>query len=170
MNRRQWVLGIALCTTLGAVWWASSLEEDETVSPKHDRKAPAGHASKPNGSASSRKASPSQAQMLALLGSSHADHERLPKLKQDPFAPTSFDPPPPPPPPPPQPTAPPLRFKYMGRLDAEEQPAVFLEDNGRLSIVHQGDTLDGQYRVLSIGEVGIQFEYIPLNVVQTLNY
>jgi len=36
-------------------------------------------------------------------------------------------------------------------------------------VAHQGDTLNDTYRVKAITENAIQFEYLPLNTVQTLS-
>jgi hypothetical protein len=73
----------------------------------------------------------------------------------------------------PPPMAPPLPFKYLGRMQAGESSGVMLNVQGEVTPIQQGDMLLGQYQVQSITETGtslqIQFLYLPLNQIQTLN-
>lgn len=99
--------------------------------------------------------------------------------EQDPFAGKSWYVPPPPPPPvtvtvavqePPKPTAPPLPFGYMGRMQEEGGAAVvYLTQGARAYTVKQGDTLDGTYRVDEISRTRVALTYLPLDIKQTLD-
>ncbi|MBI5438950.1 MAG: hypothetical protein HY936_08405 [Nitrosomonadales bacterium] len=94
--------------------------------------------------------------------------------EQDPFAGKSWYVPPPPPPQPaqeaPRPTAPPLLFGYMGRMQEEDgQAVVYLTQGSRAYSVSQGDTIDGTYRVDSISPAQVTLVYLPLNIRQSLN-
>lgn len=97
--------------------------------------------------------------------------------EQDPFAGKSWYVPPPPPPPvkvavqePPKPTAPPLPFGYMGRMQEEGGAAVvYLTQGARAYTVKQGDTLDGTYRVDEISRTRVTLTYLPLDIKQTLD-
>lgn len=97
---------------------------------------------------------------------------------QDPFAGKSWYVPPPPPPPPaqvsvqepPKPTAPPLPFGYMGRMQEEGGAAVvYLTQGARAYTVKQGDTLDGTYRVDTISRTQVTLTYLPLDIKQVLD-
>lgn len=174
MTRRQLIMGAALLATLFAVWWVAGLEEEDAA-PTARSKSTSGTArtaapGKPlqAGKLDKRSGAVSQASLLAQLAP--ATLSSLPALTQDPFAPASFQPPPPPPPPAAAPSAPPLRFKYLGKVAEGDRYAVFLDDGSGMLVVRQGDTLNNQYRVISVGERSLQLEYLPLNTAQTLNY
>lgn len=88
------------------------------------------------------------------------------------FATLSWQPPPPPPVPamaPPPPKAPPLPFRYIGRLEEDGRIAVFLQDSGPAHprVVRQGDQW-GTYRVDEITSEGMRLTYLPLNEPQRL--
>lgn len=96
--------------------------------------------------------------------------------EQDPFAGKSWYVPPPPPPQPeiiqeaPKPTAPPLPFRYMGRMQEEDgKTLVYLTQGARAYSVSQGDTIDGTYRVEGISPTQVTLVYLPLNIRQKLN-
>jgi hypothetical protein len=108
------------------------------------------------------------------------DLQRLKRVRkegeiQDLFAGRSPNPPPAPvvavakPAPPPAPTAPPLPFKYLGRMVDGGKVVVFLERNQDNFAAAAGDTLDGTYRLESIGESAVQFVYLPLGEKQLLS-
>lgn len=88
-------------------------------------------------------------------------------------------PPQPPPPPPPvvvAPAAPPLPFRFLGRVAdapdasgaAQGPPAVFLTAGQEVLRVKAGDTLLGQYRVDAIEPQAVRLTYLPLNQQQSL--
>jgi hypothetical protein len=100
-------------------------------------------------------------------------------LDRSPISTPAFDPfasraqPPPAPPPPvvaetPRPSAPPLPFKYMGRLNGDHVNAVFVTHENRVLTIEPGEQIEGNYRVESIGETEIVFTYVPLAERQVL--
>ena len=90
------------------------------------------------------------------------------------FAPHSWhvEPPPaplPPPPPPAPPTAPPLPYSYVGQYTPQGDATVyFLSNADRVIDAHVGDKLDGIYTFLSADANELAFNYLPLNIRQTL--
>ncbi|MFA6062924.1 MAG: hypothetical protein WC736_10015 [Gallionella sp.] len=113
----------------------------------------------------------------------------LPKLKleklaraevsepeHDPFAGKSWYVPPPAPPPapvqqeaPPVPTAPPLPFHYMGRMQEEGgKLIVYLSQGQRAYSVSQGDILNGTYRLDKVASNHLVMTFLPMNIKQTL--
>ena len=81
--------------------------------------------------------------------------------------------PPPPPPPapvaPPPPTAPPFPYTYVGSFTpAGEPPVFFIAHGDRVLDVRVGDDVDGVY-AFETADVGqLVFNYLPLNVRQTV--
>ena len=73
-----------------------------------------------------------------------------------------------PPPPAPAPEAPPLPFTYFGRLVENGTTVVFLNIQDRIATGRVGDTLDRRYRIESIDEQAITFNYLPLDIRQRL--
>lgn len=93
------------------------------------------------------------------------------------FAAKSWQRPPPPPPPPPAPTppppppppaAPPLPFRFLGRLDDEATVKVFLQRGEQVYAVAVGDVIDRQYRVERIDAAQLTLVYLPLQQRQSL--
>jgi hypothetical protein len=74
----------------------------------------------------------------------------------------------PPPPPPPTPQAPPLPFKYMGKLVEDGKLTVFLIQGDKNVIAREGDTLDGTYRIDAVTEHSMTMTYLPLKQKQQL--
>ena len=72
--------------------------------------------------------------------------------------------------PPPPPSAPPLPFKYMGKLASSDGVSVFLIHGDRNLVAHEGETIASKYRVDRIGETTMALTYLPLNQQQTLNF
>jgi hypothetical protein len=64
--------------------------------------------------------------------------------------------------------APPLPFRVMGRYVEDGQTGVFLQHNEHNLVVHSGDTLAHDYKVLSLDGGVLTLLYIPLNEIQTL--
>ena len=80
-------------------------------------------------------------------------------------------PPPPPavPPPPPPPEAPPFPYTFVGSYaPAGEQPVYFLARADRVIDAHVGDRLDGVYVFESAGVGTLVFNYLPLNIRQSV--
>ena len=66
-----------------------------------------------------------------------------------------------------KPVAPPLPFKYFGRLTENGKTDVFVMRGEDLLAVAPGETL-GEYRVDAVSESSISFTYLPLKTKQTL--
>jgi hypothetical protein len=80
-------------------------------------------------------------------------------------------PPPPPvaPPPPPPATAPPFPYTYVGSYaPAGETPVYFLTRGDRVIDARVGERLDGVYDFESVGPDGLVFNYLPLNMRQSV--
>lgn len=158
MNRG---LLIALIATLAAVWYASGLEETEAP----DAAAPADGIRSAAGVR--RPAGDDGAATGVTLGVAREAAE----VGRDLFARHSFLPPPPPAAPagpPPAPTAPPLPFRYQGRMTEEGRTTVFLAQGERMLVAREGDLLNNQYRVESVTAAAVTFMFEPLRQRQTL--
>ncbi len=68
-----------------------------------------------------------------------------------------------------RPTAPPLPFKFLGRMVEGDRIAVLLSFKGKDVSVSTGDDIDSNYRVDEITADEIRFIYLPLREIQTLN-
>jgi hypothetical protein len=67
-----------------------------------------------------------------------------------------------------KPKAPPLPFKYSGRMIDDGRTTVFLAHQDRNRPVKSGDLLDNTWRVDAIGATTMTFTYLPLNESQIL--
>jgi hypothetical protein len=85
------------------------------------------------------------------------------------FASRSWQPPPPPPPPPGMPKAPPLPFKYAGKLIEDKAVRVFLTQGDTTTLVAQGDKL-GHYDIERVTTASVVLLFRPLQERQTLNF
>jgi hypothetical protein len=65
--------------------------------------------------------------------------------------------------------APPLPFRYVGRLVQNGRAEVLLMRGGMLHSIAEGDEIDGEYRVERITGAAIQFTYLPGQIRQTLD-
>lgn len=74
----------------------------------------------------------------------------------------------PPPPPPAKPTAPPLPFQYLGKLNEDGEIRVFLNHQGKHLIARTGDIINDTYRVDEIAAGRMSFVYLPLKEIQVL--
>lgn len=68
----------------------------------------------------------------------------------------------------PAPAAPPLPFRYVGRVYVNDGSMVFVKQGAKLLVVKKGDTVDGTYLVESVGPTEITFLYRPSRTRQTL--
>jgi hypothetical protein len=67
-----------------------------------------------------------------------------------------------------KPAAPPLPFRYFGRLTENGKTEVFVMRGDDLLTIHPGQKL-GEYRVDQIADAAISFTYLPLKMKQTLD-
>ena len=115
------------------------------------------------------------AEMAAELDLSKLDRATVASASQDgdPFAARSFNPAPPvqqsaaAPQAPARPEAPPLPFRYIGKLIEDGKTLVFLA-NGEESLAVQAGQKVGDYRIDNLGEHELVITYLPLKTRQTL--
>ena len=67
------------------------------------------------------------------------------------------------------PGAPPLPFRYFGKLTEKGKTEVFVMRGQDLISIAPGQNIDGDYRVERITEAAIGFTYLPLNSNQSLD-
>jgi hypothetical protein len=65
--------------------------------------------------------------------------------------------------------APPLPFRYVGRLNQNGKSEILLMRGTMLHSVAEGDEIDGEYRVERITGASIHFTYLPGVVKQNLD-
>jgi hypothetical protein len=66
------------------------------------------------------------------------------------------------------PLAPPVPFRYLGKIVDGERTAVFLVRNDEHFLAVPGATLAGQYRVEDITSTAITLVYLPLGTRQSV--
>ena len=66
-----------------------------------------------------------------------------------------------------KPSAPPLPFKYFGKLTEKGKTEVYVMRGDELLTVAAGQNI-GEYRVDSVSEASIAFTYLPLKTKQTM--
>lgn len=69
---------------------------------------------------------------------------------------------------PPAPSAPPLPFAYLGRIEDDGATLVFLSQQDRNYVAKTGDVLEGVYRLEEVNQREVIFTYLPLNAKQSL--
>lgn len=67
-----------------------------------------------------------------------------------------------------RPQAPPVPYKYFGKMMEGEVPQAFLYQGDRVVVVKVGDVLANNYRVESIAPEIVSFIYLPLGTRQTV--
>ena len=67
-----------------------------------------------------------------------------------------------------KPSAPPLPFRYFGRLTENGKTEVFVMRGDDLLAISAGQKI-GEYRVDQIADASISFTYLPLKMKQTLD-
>ncbi|HYX66327.1 MAG TPA: hypothetical protein VE935_19075 [Burkholderiales bacterium] len=102
---------------------------------------------------------------LAARGEERSTAEK----KVDPFAPRSFSQPEAAQPAgkPAKPVAPPLPFRYLGKMIEDGKLAVFLARGDESLSVHAGQKI-GEYRVDRVTDSEVVFTYLPLKTKQSL--
>lgn len=161
----------ALAATLAATWYAAGLEEaDDALGDAAGDELLARPAPAPKRPPASAPAPGADADSGAPARADAAP--RLVPPAGDLFAVRSWQPPPPPPPPPAEalpPVAPPLPFRYLGRMEDGGAIAVFLVEGNQPNarVLRQGD-VSGNYRVDEITGEGMRLTYLPLNQTQQL--
>lgn len=90
---------------------------------------------------------------------------------RNPFAVRTWEPPKPKvePAPPPPPQAPPLPFRFIGKvIDGNTGTAFMLQHGERILAVKAGDEIDGTYKVEGYRNGQLEFLYRPLQIRQSL--
>ena len=167
MSRRALAWTAALAATVLATWYAAGLDTDAEGDPAADLAADL-VAERP-------RSGPAPAAEPASPDTPGATEPTEPAPRMEPpladlMPAQSWQPPPPPvaaAPPAPPPSAPPLPFRYLGRLEEGAQVAVFLAEGTQTRVVRQGDRL-AQYRIDEITPQGMRLTYLPLNETQRL--
>ena len=67
-----------------------------------------------------------------------------------------------------KPSAPPLPFRFFGRLTEKGQTDVFVMQGDELIAIKPGQKI-GDYRVDQIADASISFTYLPMKMKQTLD-
>jgi hypothetical protein len=65
--------------------------------------------------------------------------------------------------------APPLPFRYIGRLRANGNLEVLLMRGTKVYSIPRGGEIDGEYRIERITESSISFTYLPLQARQDMD-
>lgn len=71
--------------------------------------------------------------------------------------------------PPPPPSAPPLPFAYLGKMNYDGAVTVFLSHQDRNLAVREGEVIDGSWRVDSIKGALLTLTYLPLDTRETMH-
>jgi hypothetical protein len=164
---RRWLLALALTATVAAAGWVRSKEQNGVVVASSARNAE-----------SPQQAEPPQRRADAENPGAAGSTIGLERLSQRPvarnfgemFHPRSWQPPPPPVSAraPERPTAPPLPFRFFGRLVEDGRTVVFLDRQDEIYAAKVGDTIGGTYRVEEIKGTEVVLTYLPLKQRQTL--
>lgn len=165
VNRRRIVLGAALGATLAAALWLSQGEGTDNASEVAGMAAPVG----PRLPAR-REAAPDAPSVQLGRPAQRAATDPT----RDAFVSRSWVTPPPRVQEAPRlaPSAPPLPFTYMGKLqEGETGPVtVYLMLGEQAYSVKKGDVIDKTYRVESITDQQIVLTYLPMAIKQTLTF
>ncbi|MEJ6005724.1 hypothetical protein WG899_09210 [Paucibacter sp. AS339] len=68
------------------------------------------------------------------------------------------------------PSAPPLSYQLVGRMDEPQRPRIVLSNSLRTVVLAVGETLDQQWRLDAIGPGGAQFTWLPGGLKQSLAF
>jgi hypothetical protein len=154
---RAWIAAAVLVVALVAGWWLNRGSEPEAPPVAE----PAANPAPP----------PARALPRAQQAANPSSEAPSAVAVVDIFAPHTWEPAPPPlaafVPPPPQ--APPLPFRFMGRIaEPGETPEFLLLEGDRVLRVKAGERVGRGYRLEKFEDGKLYFRYQPMNVVQTL--
>ncbi|SFL60270.1 hypothetical protein [Nitrosomonas communis] len=179
-NIRRLILGVALVATLFAVIWLEENDADieETVQPILPTK-PASKsvnvAGRKNDMGHLKVDQLGQRKFSAEADDIFASASWEPKqpradLSQSPFGSSgsSNQAAKPAPVRAPPPAAPPLQFKYIGKIMEGKRTSIFLSMGDTYYVAKVGGHIEKNYRVDRINDDVIEFTYLPLGIKQTL--
>jgi hypothetical protein len=164
---RRWLLAVALVGTVAAAGWVGDdVEGDRVVAATGAGEARAQQDSPPE----RRPGAAGSAADGALIDTEKLKQRTAPGKVGEMFSSRDWQPPPPPvargKPEPPR--APPLPFRFFGRLLDNGTTVVFLNRQDDVYAVKAGDTIDGIYRVEDISGSEVVLTYLPLKQRQKL--
>jgi hypothetical protein len=67
------------------------------------------------------------------------------------------------------PTAPPMPFQFIGRMDDRTDLQVFLQNGEKIYVVRKGDVIDDTWKIEGISDLELSLVYLPLHLSQTLS-
>ncbi|WP_433766572.1 hypothetical protein [Pseudomonas putida] len=67
------------------------------------------------------------------------------------------------------PTAPPMPFQFIGRMDDRSDLQVFLQSGEKIYVVRKGDVIDATWKIERISDMELSLVYLPLHLSQTLS-
>ncbi|MBZ9783204.1 hypothetical protein K9857_16870 [Pseudomonas sp. REP124] len=67
------------------------------------------------------------------------------------------------------PTAPPMPFQFVGRMDDRTDLQVFLQNGEKIYVVRKGDVIDETWKIERISDMELSLVYLPLHLSQTLS-
>jgi len=67
------------------------------------------------------------------------------------------------------PTAPPMPFQFIGRMDDRTDLQVFLQSGEKIYVVRKGDVIDETWKIEGISDLELSLVYLPLHLSQTLS-
>jgi hypothetical protein len=170
-GRRRWLIAIVVCLLAvgGVVYYQYAQREAQRQVAAGLAEARARAIAKAQALAKAKAARAAQPDTLIATGRVTASTQAA-----ELFAPHSWYVAPPPPPPPAEeapaaPTAPPLPYAYVGSYTPTgERATYFLARGDRVIDAHVGDKLDGVLLFEKIEGGQLVFNYLPLNIRQTL--
>jgi hypothetical protein len=164
---KRLMLWAAFAATMFAIYFAPEADDGAVVAPARATQS------------ASREARPASAAVQGVLHAIDLKIYRRLAAEEEQgnlFASRNWSPPPKPveklkeaaAPQPPPPEAPPLPFRFLGRMVDNGKISYFLQWNDRNLVMHAGESVDGTYVLEGESGGGLTFTYVPLNQKQTL--
>lgn len=173
-KQRRWlILGSALAIVVVAALWPMPEEKQPTrQAPPPGARAPAPGVTPGPAPANAGAPPPGEAGQPGLADQAGAAATTAAAAPvPDIFGPRTWEPPPPPPDlsPPPPPEAPPLPFRFIGRItEPGKKPAFLLARGDEVLTVKVGDVIDRVWRLEKFTDGKLKFRYRPLNLLSIL--
>ena len=164
---RRWLLAVALVGTVAAAGWVGDdAEGDRVIAATGAGEARAQQERTPE----RRSGAAGPSADGALIDTEKLKQRTAPGKVGEMFPSRNWQPPPPPVArgKPEAPRAPPLPFRFFGRMVDNGTTVVFLNRQDDVYAVKAGDTIDGVYRVEGISGSEVVLTYLPLKQRQTL--